>query len=849
MRVIRVKCMAIESVQRLNARRMRRVPMRPYDATMNIALVAATACILLIGGCSNNESTQKTRGASVTPNAQTPAQTDDVPTDGASANEHKYTNRLINETSPYLLQHAHNPVDWYPWGEEAFEAAREQNKPIFLSVGYSTCYWCHVMERESFENEEIAAIMNENFINIKVDREERPDIDDIYMAAVQITTNGAGGWPMSVFLEPTSLRPFFAGTYYPPDQERGMVAFPTILRSASSTWKNQPDQLLQQAGYLADAVGRSLAAPRATKPLNSGLFELAATQIMRGYDETYGGFSNPPAYAPKFPMPTHIDLLMAAQENNDIYQPAVKHSLGAMAMGGIYDQIGGGFHRYSTDRKWLVPHFEKMLYDNGQLASTYAAAYRRNDDEYFARVIRQTLDYVLREMTDAGGGFYSAQDAEVDGREGLNYLWQPDEVRQALTDAGLESDIDLVFTAFGLNEPANFHDPHHPDEPRRHVLYLTAKPDDLARQLNISVEDFYGRLDRARAALLDVRSQRKQPRLDDKIIVSWNGLMIAGFADGGAALNEQKYIDAAARAAEFILNSMRTEDGGLLRTYRAGETNVDAFFEDYAHFIHGLLALHAVTNETKWLDAADTLAIAAKQRFWDDDHGGYFDTLADQSDLFVRTRSMYDGASPSGTSVMINNLITLADATGKEEYRNDAAATLRSISGVIATAPASAAVAVNGMQRYLAMYPADLLQPPVPEGPVGQTEIVTMSFMDSTIPAESTDTTTIDMTLTIAPGWHITANEPGADFAVPLKVEMIGATGVELDVQYPKSQTFTGPIGTLQVYSSSVTIPLHIKRTGEVSGNAQLVITWQACDGTKCLAPERSVWPLSWTGE
>ncbi len=832
-----------------------------YDVCMTRVSLAAIALVLINAGCS--ESGSRTDRESVDA-AATPAADTQTPPDESTAmtetsqtaqhddahhvnGEHAHTNRLINSSSPYLLQHAHNPVDWYPWSEEAFEAARAQNKPIFLSVGYSTCYWCHVMERESFENEAIAAIMNELFINVKVDREERPDVDDIYMTAVQMFTQGGGGWPMSVFLEPEGLKPFFGGTYFPAESKFNRPSFPDMMRNIHDAWTNQRPQLLRQANSVADQIGQYLARPQQEKALNAGHVALTASQIMRGYDEMHGGFANPPRFAPKFPMPTHLDLLIATDWNDEVSEAAVLKTLNRMARGGMYDQVGGGFHRYSTDRIWLVPHFEKMLYDNGQLASTYAAVLEKTNDPYYAEIVRETLDYVLREMTGDGGAFYSAQDAEVDAREGLNYLWQPDQVREVLTDAEFEDDIDLVFAAYGLNEQANFQDPHHPEEPRRYILHLTKRPEKLAESLGITLEDFNTRLARANAALLAVRDTRKQPRLDDKTIVGWNGLMIAGFADGGRVLQEQRYVESAKQAAEFVLSNMRTPDGGLLRTYRNGEAKIDAFFEDYAMFTHGLLALHKATGENRWIDASIELAGTAKERFWDADHGGYFDTLADQSDLFVRTRSARDGAVPSGMSIMLNNLITLHEVTGEARFHDDAIATFKSLSATISQSPASLAVASIALHRFLQNNTADALRPSGSAGPLAVDEIVTYTFSQNDMNVDAEVGSTFEMILSIADGWHINAHEPGNESLIPLNVELVGAEGLTLAVTYPDSETFAGPVGAMQVHSRAATIRLTIRADGSVTGSPQLALTYQACDDTKCLAPQTEMIPLRWT--
>ncbi|MEE8153678.1 MAG: thioredoxin domain-containing protein, partial [Phycisphaerales bacterium] len=534
--------------------------------------------------------------------------------------EHQHTNRLINETSPYLLQHAHNPVNWYAWGPDAFEAARAQNKPIFLSIGYSTCYWCHVMERESFEVEEVAALMNAHFISIKVDREERPDVDGIYMAAVQIQTR-RGGWPMSVFLEPTKLKPFFGGTYFPKQQ------FMSLLTRVNEAWQTHKDEIFADAGRLADAVTQQLQSATRPLPLGQTQTQQAHSDLMGTYDRQNAGFGG--ASGNKFPMPVYLELLIAVGWDDPAAHGAILHTLDRMATGGMYDQIGGGFHRYSTDPKWLVPHFEKMIYDNGQLASVYAEAYERTGDPFYGEVLREVLDFVMREMTDPAGGFYSAQDAEVNTREGENYIWTAQEIRQALGEAGLGADIEFTLQTYGFSLGTNFRDPHHPEDGYKNVVYLIDRPDVIAQQMGIDVDAFDKRLEAVNAALLQVRDQRDQPGTDDKILAAWNGLMIAGMADGGRVLDAPGYVDAARAAAQFVLSTMRSADGGLLRTYRAGQAKIDAFSVDYAFMIRGLIALHRATGESQFVEEAVMLAAAARDRFWDYRLGAYFDTLPD----------------------------------------------------------------------------------------------------------------------------------------------------------------------------------------------------------------------------
>jgi uncharacterized protein YyaL (SSP411 family) len=602
--------------------------------------------------------------------------------------EHAHTNRLVDATSPYLLQHAHNPVHWFAWEEEAFLAARAADKPIFLSVGYSTCYWCHVMERESFENETVAAVMNEHFVCIKVDREERPDVDDLYMTAVQMFSNGHGGWPMSVFLEPNSLEPFFAGTYFPPRDAHGRIGFVTLLQRIGQMWKDGRAELLDQASRAADAIKAELGTTAAALIPGGEDVERGRTQLLSTYDATLGGFGG----APKFPQPGQLQFLMETAWEDDSARAAALHTLDAMSMGGMYDQIGGGFHRYSTDAKWLVPHFEKMLYDNGQLAEVYARAFELTRESWYERVLRQTLDWTLREMTDDSGRFLTAQDAEVDASEGASYVWTRDALAGAL--AGSE---DAVFaqTLYGLDAGTNFRDPHDPSADPVNVLFLARRPD----------PGDFDRIDNINRALLGVRNTRKQPMTDDKTLTSWNGLMIAGMAEGARVLDEPGYLEAATRAAEFVLNTMRGASGQLMRSSREGQVAIGAFLEDYAFLVHGLLKLHKATDENAWFVAASGLMDEAQELFRDPEGKGWFDSRPEQEDLFARTRSRYDGAIPGASSQMALNFIELYDATGEARYLDEAVSTLSALGQRIRQFPTSAMVALRAVDRIARDYP------------------------------------------------------------------------------------------------------------------------------------------------
>jgi len=740
-------------------------------------------------------------------------------------------NRLGAETSPYLLQHRNNPVHWWAWGEEAFAAARALDRPIFLSIGYSTCYWCHVMERESFENEAIAEVMNEHFICIKVDREERPDVDDIYMAAVQAMTGG-GGWPMSVFLEPHSLKPFLAGTYFPPEDRYGRPGFRSVLMQVAGYWAQQREAVMQQADHVAEAVTNHLSLAGEPQPVDPDWVDTAVTQLLSVYDRQEGGFGRGPN---KFPTPVNLDFLVAAAWDRPAVREAVLHTLDRMAMGGMYDQIGGGFHRYSTDPKWLVPHFEKMLYDNGQLASTYAEAFQRTGDPYYARVVRETLEYVLREMTAPSGAFYSAQDAEVNHREGGNYIWTERQIRDVLDAAGLSDDVDFVLEVYGFTAGPNFTDPHHPEDSAKNVLFLAAKPNEQAAAMGMPLDEFEQRLSRINAALLEARDKRDQPLTDDKVLAGWNGLMIAGMADGGRVLAEPRYIEAARRAAAFVLERMRAPDGGLLRTSRLGRARIDAFLEDYAFMIRGLLALHRATGDDKPLDDAIDLARRARHRFRDGSAGAYFDTLPGQGDLFVRVKSTYDGAMPSGNGIMANNLLELYELTGDEAHMNDAVATLGALSHVLAARPMASVTSLLALKRIVDVDPDRLEQPrPAQNDEDMPVQISATPHQVRLAPSQSV---TLDLTVRIADGYHINAHEPGLDFLIPLEVKLIDGEGIELDVHYPTGGRFAGPEGVVFTHHGTFALPLRLIRTGPITGRPAITVTWQACTETACLAP------------
>ena len=550
------------------------------------------------------------------------------------------SNRLAGESSPYLLQHAHNPVDWYPWGPEAFERARREEKPIFLSVGYSTCYWCHVMERQSFENESVAAVMNELFVNIKVDREERPDVDQLYMTGVQVQTHH-GGWPMSVFLTP-DREYFYGGTYFPPTDSYGRPGFVTLLRAIDDAWRNRREEVLASAAHFTQVLQRLAVAPRPSGPVTLDAPRLARLldRCMSDYDPAHGGFGA----APKFPRQTLLELLLRAStapalesqiaRQKSQIQRRLHHALDAMANGGIRDQLGGAFHRYSTDARWLVPHFEIMLYDNAMLGQIYAEASRALDEPAFGEVARGVFDAMLHDFASPDGAFFTALDAEVDAHEGDPYLWTAVEVNDALgaTDAALFNRV------YGLDQGPNFADPHAADKsgPYANVLYVADR--------SAAVEHARA-LTTLRQRLLDIRRRRKQPMLDTKIITAWNGLMIRALCVGGAALQEQRYVVAAARAAAWLLEHHRTPDGGLARTSRNGRIGGNGFLDDYASLAEAMLDLHDVTGEARWRQAAEGIAAQMMRRFHDDAGGGFYFSDASATDLVVRQKTIAEVGS------------------------------------------------------------------------------------------------------------------------------------------------------------------------------------------------------------
>ncbi len=571
-------------------------------------------------------------------------------------------NHLINETSPYLLQHAHNPVNWYPWGEAALNRAKAENKPIFLSIGYAACHWCHVMERESFENEQIAAVMNEHFINIKVDREERPDLDAIYMDAVTALT-GQGGWPMSVWLTPAGV-PFYGGTYFPPTDRMGMPGFPRLLTALAQAYHDQKEAIKTQSRQIMQRMVSGALPLSAGPALDPRLPRRAAAAILQQIDTTHGGTGR----APKFPQPMVYDFLLRAfnQTGQQSLLNGVELTLQHMARGGIYDHLGGGFHRYATDAVWLVPHFEKMLYDNALLARLYLHAWQLTRKPLYKQVVEETLNYVIREMTGPRGGFYATQDADSEGEEGKFFVWTPAEITQVLgAEAGRRFCAAYDVTGAGNREGKS-------------ILRRTDSLPAVARQFNMAEESLTADLARSRATLFAHRERRVKPARDEKTLTGWNGLMLAAFAEAARVLGRDDYLAVAEKNAGFLLTHLQRE-GRLLRTWKSGRAKLMAYLEDYAFLADGLLALYQTTFDDRWFVAAKNLMDVVLSHFADEKEGGFFDTATDHETLVVRPKSLQDNAIPSGNAMATRNLLLLAAYTGNEAYHRTAVKALRGI--------------------------------------------------------------------------------------------------------------------------------------------------------------------------
>ena len=780
-------------------------------------------------------------------------------------------NRLAKESSPYLLLHAYNPVDWFPWGPEAFEKAKKEGKLIFLSVGYSSCYWCHVMERKVFMNEEIARTLNTNFVCIKVDREERPDIDDIYMTALQvyyqmIGAPSSGGWPLSMFLTPEG-KPVAGGTYFPPEDTEGIQGFPTVLDKLVELWKTKQQQMEANAELVTNETRRLMRPKVSLKPveINDKLVEIAFQATSSSFDPVYGGvdFNIKRPDGPKFPSPAKLGFIQKSLQRNangDVGK-LLELTLTQMACGGIRDHVGGGFHRYSVDRQWNVPHFEKMLYDQAQLADVYVEAFRTSHQPLYKQVAEELLEYVAREMTSPDGAFYSALDAETDGIEGEYYVWDASEI-----DHVLETAATPFKTMYRVKDLSDF---EHGNilrlSPKRMPMPATAQS--LAQPSLVGSEQ--DEFTFARKKLLEVRNKRKKPLRDEKILTCWNGLMIGAYARAASPLQHPEYARTAERAANFLLANLRDPQGRLLHAYTAGQAKLNAYLDDYAFLVNGLLALHDATDDPKWLKAAKQLQDEQLRLFLDETNGGFYFTSHHHEELLARTKNSYDGVLPAGNSVSARNLIKLAKLTGIEAYRDEARATIELFGANMEQMPrgltnlalaamelmdsesggqganpaASDIIQASGTDQKSSNEPLVVLAEQKDASPKKEELVKARAYL-STDKFSSGGTSRVVVLLEIKEGWHINANPPEPDHMIPTKITFKSKLGTKLsEVIYPKGHgfKFEGEEKDVQVYEKEVavhgtlTVP---EKTGGQSDDVEISITYQACKDNECLPPK-----------
>lgn len=763
-----------------------------------------------------------------------------------SAHQGHMSNSLANEKSPYLLQHAFNPVPWYPWGDAAIAQARLRDVPLLVSTGYSTCYWCHVMERECFENPDIARLMGKKFVCVKVDREQRPDLDALWMTACQVFTSitegrSSGGWPLHVFLEPKTLRPFFAGTYFPPTPAHGRISFPQLLMRMSDAWLHKRVDIEAQANELTRLVEQELQLAPLRKPLDEDMEINTVRALLTFHDAVNGGFGG----APKFPQPS-LPLFLQATAG-EMAQFALVRTLDGMALGGVRDQLDGGFHRYAVDATWTVPHFEKMLYDQGQLLLLYARQAHVGGDEFFTTVTCELAEFLLDVMRLPSGGFMAAIDAEVDGREGLNYIWSKHEVTRALERAGLEQDVPLAVDAFGLSASPNFRDPHHPEDEPKFVLILRARPQELATKMNVELAQWWTRYNAVRQALLAERALRKSPRMDATLIAGWNGLAIEGLAEAGRLCNQPRWIEAAARAADDVLTQLHAapssaaatipkttaQSDTLYRSAKDGVVSSPGFLEDYACFAAGLLALARATNDPRWLAHATVIVQSACEKFWRADLG-WVEALANDSGRIISISGIDDGAVPSGAGVITQCLVTLAQLTKNNSWAERAFAGLDRASGAIAQKPTSAARSLMAARELRALLPGRVPGGAAPSPVRMQLVAMNHSFDE------------FELRLDIDAGHHVAAHEiasTGASGAVsetaipPLSGLDISArdSGVTLKCIFPNA---TRRSDGSQCYQGRVVIFVSVITPRPTPRPLRLGVRMQICTDISCLAPE-----------
>jgi uncharacterized protein YyaL (SSP411 family) len=767
--------------------------------------------------------------------------------DQPTASKERPTNRLAREISPYLLMHAHNPVDWYPWGPEAFAKAKKEGKLVFLSIGYSSCYWCHVMERESFANEDVAKLLNEWFVCIKVDREERPDIDSIYMTALNVQGQH-GGWPLSMFLT-SDGKPIVGGTYWPREDREiegeKVNGFKSILKLMHDWQKDKSKELTEQADKVAARTADVLAGQArglALVDIDRRLVSAAVEGLKEEFDPVHGGFGNPGANfrGTKFPVPPSLKLLLHEAERGKSIElrNMVTLTLDHMARGGIYDQVGGGFHRYSTERTWTLPHFEKMLYDNAQLVEVYARAYELTREPLYERVVRETLAFILREMTSAEGAFFSALDAETGGEEGRFYVWTDKELEDVLADKGA---LALAKKVYAADEGLNF-------ESKYHIL-VSAKPmSETAKELKLTPSQLNQQLAPIRAKLFDARAKRPRPFLDTKVLTCWNAEMIAAFAVAGQVFKDAGYTEAAIRAADFVLGHLRTKQGRLLRAYGAqpgkpGEARLNAYLDDYAYLVHALLALHDSTGDTRWLNEAKTLTEAMIQFHGDQDRGGFFFTSNDHEKLFARAKDQYDSVQPSGNSAAAGDLVRLWIKTGDERYRALAERTFQTFAGKLKANPTSLPAMADALASYLDAQekgkPAEFGKPGGNAGGAKKSDSVIKIKAKADKPDDKR-VQQVTLTIAIDEGWHLYANPVPKDFpGIPVTVAVDSKTKPRaLNVNYPKGKLVKDDLaGDHHVYEKEVSIKVTVLRAKNDDTPLEINVKVQACNKDKCLLP------------
>ena len=755
----------------------------------------------------------------------------------AQEKKHAHTNRLVDQTSPYLLQHAHNPVQWYPWGDEAFAKAKLENKPIFLSVGYSTCYWCHVMEVESFEDEEVAAVINEHFIAIKVDREERPDIDEQYMLATQLIAK-RGGWPNSVWLTPDG-KPWMAGTYFP---KQGFIQ---VLLQLADVWKNRRDEVNQQADILTKAT-QQMSRPTMNEgiELTSQLTKQATDLLVARFDPSLGGFGG----APKFPPHGTLQLLIQQfRETGDksLLKP-ISVTLDAMWLGGIHDHIGGGFHRYSTDAEWLLPHFEKMLYDNAQLVQAYVDGYQITGNMRYSEAVADIHGWVKREMTSPEGAFYSALDSGEVGKEGEAYVWPVNRLQGLLgaADAALFAEI------YNFRPEGNFKEQSTGKRMETNIPHLKQSIETMAAKRGRSEQELAGSLAQMRNKMLVERQTWPQPRVDDKVLTSWNGLMIGSLACAGRVLHEPSYIESASRAADFILKKM-VSDEVLLRTYRDGVAKIPGYLDDYAYFVHGLIELHRATGDPRWLDQATRLTKRMLSEFEDQDNGGFFFTTASHEDLMLRTKHLGGGGNmPNPNGVVVQVLIQLDELTGEPVYRQSTKRTLESLSGLLAGQPHGVEALLVASSQYLTKTKSESPKTVPPTEQSRRVNAVTIRISPTRWIAKPGDAITIKAVLEIDEGWHLYGENPESEFLLASTVTVDASEQVAIGkMKSPQAQSKLDPIlqQTLSTYSGRIEfeVPLTIG-SNALPGKIPLSIRvkTQACDKNRCLPPQSTSFAL-----